>query len=105
MKLVIQPEVEIGAHTYQIRWWNKKMKHAADATAQSTPKYQVIRLDPDWSDTMRFEHLIHEIKHQIEYLLGEDSTERYITAGCSFLTQAMLSLGIEPDFSLITEEE
>ena len=105
MQLVIPQVVQIGGQEYKIAWWNQKMQRSAESTAQSSGKYQVIRLDREWSDTMKFEHLIHEIRHQVDYLLTNDTEERTIRAEGSYLCQAILSLGIEPDFSQIQEEE
>ena len=106
MKLVIPQLIKIGAHDYQIVWWNKKMQNSAESTAQASAKSQVIRLDPDWSDTMKFEHLIHEVRHQVDYLLNDhDETEKRVRAESSYLCQGILSLGIEPDFSQIKEEK
>lgn len=105
MKLLIPSRIQIGGNHYQIVWWNKKMQHSAESTAQATAKYQVIGLDPEWSNTMRFEHLIHEIRHLVDFLLSNDTSESYIRAESSYLSQAILSLGIEPDFSRIKEEK
>ena len=105
MKLVILPQCKIGARTYKIVWWNDKMKYSADAIAQGSGRDQIIRLPKEWSAIANFVHLIHEIGHQADYLSAGDGAERNVRPESEFLAQALLSLGIEPDFSQLQEEE
>jgi hypothetical protein len=105
-KVLIQPTVQIGAHTYDIVWWNKKMQHAARSAAQASAHDHIIRLDPTWADTFKFEQLLHEILHQVDFLINDPQNDEHcVLIEGAFLTQAILSLGIEPDFSLIKEEK
>lgn len=105
MKLVIPPQCKIGARTYKIVWWNEKMQYSARATAQGSSRDEVIRLDKEWSVVANFVHLIHELKHQASYLVSADDGEDKVRSESELFAQALLSLGIEPDFSLIKEEK
>lgn len=115
MKLVISPEVRMGAFSYKIVFSDKTMQ-IADVRAQVEHAEQVIRLSKHgthWttraiprSSTALLEMLLHEIIHVHNHLwLGGDLTEQQIEAMASGLAQSLLSLGIEPDFSQIPEEE
>jgi len=111
MKLIIPPTCQIGAHTYKVRF-NDKLLGAADLRAQTNHKEQLIRLSTGEhagvrrSNTMLFEMLLHEILHPINQLYcGGEVTEQQIEAISAGMAQALLSLGIEADFSQIPEEE
>lgn len=113
MKLVIPSEYQIGAHTYKIRF-NDKLLILADLKAQCSHPDQIVRLSAYGtqggkmrrSNTVLFEMLLHEILHPIDHLYcGSELTEQQIEAISAGLTQSLLSLGIEPDFSEIQEEE
>lgn len=110
MKLIITPECQIGVHTYKIRINNKALD-IANLRANVDYNEQIVRLSTrldgkQRSNSMIFEALLHEFLHPINHLLmGGELTEtqhEQISAG---LAQALLSLGIEPDFSQIPEEE
>ena len=106
MKLVIPPQCKIGARTYKIVWWNEKMQYSSRATAQGSSRDEVIRLDNEWSVVANFVHLIHELRHQTSYLISADADdENTVRSESELFAQALLSLGIEPDFSLIKEEK
>lgn len=106
MKLKILPEVQIASHIYRIVFSTKFLEET-DARGQSNATEQVIRLSnlPGRSDRQKFETLIHEIDHQNNYQFGIDADEKVVTVRGEALTISLLSLGIEPDFSEIPEEE
>ena len=82
------------------------MQHSAQSMAQASAHDHIIRLDPTWADTFKFEHLVHEIRHQVDYLLSDPgASEAHVKAESALLAQAILSMGIEPDFSLIKKEK
>ena len=104
MKLVIPPQCQIGAHTFKIVWNTRYVEHG-ERRAEADAKEQMIRLAHDRSNTSLFESLLHEIRHMIDYTFHLDESEEQITARTAALTQTVLSLGIEPDFSEIPEEK
>jgi len=108
MKMMIPHECQIGAHTFKIRW-SPKILDIQDAKGGSEYRLDlIVRLMPGRPTTQTFQTLMHEILHLIDMVtLGNDSkiTEIEIQALSSGLAQSLLSLGIEPDFSQISEEE
>ena len=114
MRLVILPECQAGALTYKIIFSDKALQ-IADVRAQVEHAEQLIRLSKHGSYTtlraiprsaaVLFEMLLHEIIHIHNHLwCGGDLTEQQTEALAAGLTQSLLSLGIEPDFSQIPEE-
>lgn len=109
MKLVIPAEVQVGSNKIRIRI-NEKALDIADLSAQYSTYENIIRLSLLYNGKLRsiprvFESFIHEIEHAIDGLYIRELEERQIGALASGLAQAFLSLGIEPDFSNIPEEE
>jgi len=105
MRLTILPECQIGAHTFRIRWGDKYLDITGIRGHESC-KDQIIRLHKGQSNSATFECLIHEADHIVSYLYDiADSEEKAIIARAAGLCQFLLSLGIEPDFSQIPEEE
>ena len=109
MKLIIPSEVQIGGNKLRIRI-NEKALDIADLSAQYSAYENIIRLSllhegrPRYMPRI-FESLIHESIHAIDGLYLRELQERQVGALASGLAQAFLSLGIEPDFSKIPEEE
>ncbi len=107
MKLVIPNQVSIGARVFRIRW-NGALLDPKSTKAELVDKEDLIRLAPGRTALSTFESLMHEIEHEINYLTSDDGefgSEGRISAQTNFLCQALLSIGIEPDFSKIGEEE
>ena len=109
MKLQILSEVQIGGRKIRIRI-SEKALHIADIAAQASTHDDIIRLALHYEGRPRnnvevFENLIHEILHIIDHLYIRELEERQVGALSSGLAQALMSLGIEPDFSQILEEE
>lgn len=106
--LKISPECQIGAHTFQIRW-SPKILDIQDARGGGEYRIDlIIRLMPGRPISQTFQTLIHEVIHLADMTtLGNDSriTEVETQALSSGLAQFLLSLGINPDFSQIPEEE
>lgn len=110
MKLIIPSECQIGAHTYKIRI-SEKALDVANIRGQVSFSEETIRLSLEHeghkrSDTMVFEALLHEILHMVNnlYCGGELSEQQHEAIGAG-ISQPLLSLGIEPDFSQIPEEK
>lgn len=106
MKLVIPPECQIGAMEVSIRF-NDWVLHKMDVAAYINLKDQMIRLSHRKTD-QEWLHLIHEALHGITDELGinfDGSTEAAINALSNGIVIFLDSLGIEPDFSQIPEEE
>ena len=107
MKLVVPPEIWIGARKFRIRW-NEVYLSAKGCKGELVDKEDLIRLVPGRSALSTFETLMHEIRHEINYLTSDDADaglDGKVSAETNFLCQALISVGIEPDFSLIPDEE
>lgn len=115
IRLVIPPECQAGAHNYKIAFSDKALQ-IADIRAQVDHASQIIRLSRYGTNvttrtiprsvTVLFESFLHELLHIHNHLwCGGDLTEQLIEAISAGLSQSLLSLGIEPDFSEIPEEE
>lgn len=103
MKLIIPAEFQMGARVFRIRF-NGKLLAELGIKAQLVDKEELIRL-AHRSPMSMFESLTHEIHHEAAYLCGDDDApEGRIMAEANFMAQALISLGIEPDFSHIPEE-
>lgn len=103
MKLIILPNFQMGARTFKIRT-NEKLLKELDLKAQLVDKEELVRLSLR-SPLAMFESLMHEMLHEASYLSGENVSEDKTQPEASFLAQGLISLGIEPDFSQIPEEE
>lgn len=104
MKLVIPSEFEMGARTFRLRL-NDRLLRELDFKAQLDDKQDLVR-QAERSPMSMFESLIHEMLHEAHYLCGDgDAPEGKILALSNFMAQGLASLGIEPDFSKIKEEE
>jgi len=106
MKLIIPPEIPIGARIFHIRF-NDKVLGIKEWKGELVDKEDLIRL-AHRSNLSMFETLIHEIKHEISYLTSDEGNpgdEGRNSAETNFLCQSLLSMDVEPDFSQIPEEE
>ncbi len=114
MKLVIPSGVRAGHLTFDIVFSDKPLR-IADVRAQVNHTPQIIRLSKfgtyeggegfGRSTAVLFEMLLHELLHIHNHLwCGSELTEMQIEAIASGLTQSLLSLGLEPDFSQVPEE-
>ena len=105
MKVPISPQCQIAASTYDVvfsDWVLKKM----DVRASCNVKEQKVRLPKDdLKVEQTFTRLIHELLHLVDDTAGFEVNEGDIVVRGNLLSQALLSLGIEPDFSLIPEEK
>ena len=108
---VIPPECHIGGHTVRIRI-SEKYLDIADLAGESTMTEGIIRLSLHLDNKPRsrvciFETLIHEIIHLVdrEYVRDGALEERQVGCLANGIVQALLSMGIEPDFSKIPDEE
>ena len=109
MKLVIPPTIQVGAHIIKLVR-NEQLLEELDLRGQLDGKVPQIRLAiKGRSPSLTFETLVHEIWHFGNYTFGLDAKEtdsEHNTRGASaIMAQALLSLGVEPDFSQIPEEE
>ena len=106
MKLIILSECQIGAHTFKIVW-SPKILDIQDARGGS--EYReiiIIRLQPNRKPTATFQTLIHEAIHMGDSIFGRDDIgEGTVRLLGGVLAQFFISLGIEPDFSQIKDEE
>lgn len=105
MKLKIPHECQIGAHTFPIRW-SPKILDLQEARGGSEYREDIIiRLMPNRKPIAMFQTLIHEAIHMTDSVFGTDRIDEEVVKLLSGgLTQFLLSLGIEPDFSDIPEE-
>ncbi len=115
MKLVIPVSVKAGHLNYKILFADKVLQ-IADVRAQVNHTQQEIRLSKygtykashgiERSSAVLLEFLMHEILHIHNNLwCGGELTEQQTEAISAGLAQSLMSLGIEPDFSQIPEEE
>jgi len=111
MKLVIPREVQIGAIKYGI-CRNDRLLERLDLSGHINSRDQLVRIAHRKPD-QEFLILIHEVVHGICNELGittkdtDDAAEDegFIKALSTGVAVFLQSLGIEPDFSLIQEEE
>ena len=103
MKLVIPSKVQIGCRTFDIRM-NDSLMEELDLKAQLVDSDDLIRMRQR-SPTSMFESLIHELMHEVFYMCDLQDGEDSIRPLGVLMTQALMSLGIEPDFSKIPDEE
>jgi len=105
MKLTIPAECQIGAHIIRIRE-SEKLLEKLEYRGSCNLKEQIIRLSFEKRQlTSIFTTLIHEGLHISIQLSGLELKEGEIVAISEFLGQFLLSLGVEPDFSQIPQEE
>ena len=104
MKLVIPSEIQVGAVKYRIVFSNKILEKMQDRASLNI-KEEVIRLRSGCSAAQLFANLMHEIDHLAEDTAGISLEEQDSVSRANLVAQALLSMGIEPDFSQIPEEE
>ena len=104
MNLVIPSEIQIGAIKYRIVFSDKLLKKMSDRASMNI-KEEIIRLQNGCSAAQLFANLMHEIDHLAEDTAGISQEEQDSIARANLVAQALLSMGIEPDFSQIPEEE
>lgn len=104
MKLVIPLRIQLAGISYKIvanDWLLDKMDHKAFFSSKDQKIYLHTGLSPEAT----FDCLIHEICHIASYTSGHELEEKANVGISSLLGQAFLSMGIEPDFSIIPEED
>lgn len=100
MKLLIQPKIQVGAHTYSIRF-NEDLKDDGDY-ARVNHRTQVIEINPLRPKSQIYESYIHEMLHIINNVyVDAELSERQISGISEGLAQVMLQFDIEPDLRLI----
>jgi len=106
MKLIIPSKCQIGAHTFKIRS-SPRIMDIQDAKGGSEYRQEhIIRLMPNRPASSTFQTLIHEAIHLGDGVFGTNSIpEEVVRLLGGTLAQFLLSLGVEPDFSQIKEEE
>ena len=104
MKLLIPPEINVGPLTFQIVFNEKLLKKMHDRASANVTE-QKIRLPRETSDEQCFVLLIHELDHAAEDNCGIDFNEQNTCSRSSLIAQALMSMGLEPDFSQIPEEK
>lgn len=109
MKLVIKPECKVGPLTLKIRW-NDRVLWRDHSSAHVFLGEEIIRLSHGVSPEFTFYQLIHEGLHAIRKLHGLEAEDKVAEENevldlSTGITAFLLSLGIEPDFSQIPEEE
>lgn len=104
MKLKIPPNGKIGCRTMRIVFSDKRLDWEEKRATEST-KDEIIRLHTGQSPAATFETLLHEAKHIANYLYNVEEKEQSVDIASEALCQFLMSLGIEPDFSDIPEEE
>lgn len=102
MKLVIPPEVQIGAIKYGI-WRNDFLLEKENKSGSINSREQKIRI-AHREVSQEFLILMHEAFHGISDEQGYEFDEGCIRALSTGIAIFLSSLGIEPDFSLIPEE-
>lgn len=103
--LGIPPQGKIGCRTFDIVSSDRILDWQGHRATESC-KVEIIRLHSGQSPEATFETLIHEAMHIANYLYGpDDLSEKDINLYSESLTQFLLSLGLEPDFSKIPEEK
>ena len=103
-KLLISSECQIGCRTIRIRFSDRVLDWQEHRATENTTE-EIIRLHTGQSAAATFETLIHEAKHIADYLYHIEEEERNVDITSESLCQFLMSLGIEPDFSQIPEEE
>jgi len=107
MKFIIPPQFQMGARTFRVRI-NDKLLKELNFKGQLVDREELVRLSQR-SPLSMFESLVHEMLHEAHYLCGlDDATDAFeakVIALSSFIAQGLVSLGIEPDFSLVPDEE
>lgn len=105
MKLIIPPECQIGAHTFKILWSLKILNIMECKGGAEYQERHVIRIRPDRPKTQVFQTLLHEVIHIGDFVHNRHREEEDIGHLASTICQCLLSMGIEPDFSQIPEED
>lgn len=105
MKLVIPKQISVGPLKYSIVF-SDYILGKMDVRASVNLREQVIRLpEKEVTSKARFMFLLHELDHIVNDLGGlRDVEEKEIEARVTLLAQALLSMGLEPDFSQIQKE-
>jgi len=103
MKLVIPAVIEIGPLDISIVFSDTLMEKMNDR-ASCNIKEQIIRLRSGTSTDQLFANLMHEVEHVVEDVAGIDTQEDNTIGRANLLAQALLSMGIEPDFSQVPIE-
>lgn len=101
MKVTVNPTVQIGCITFDIKFDDVVLKH--DRLRGSVREEdQTIRLSHKKPD-QTWAILCHELTHQCANDSGLTLSEGEIAGFATLLAQAIQSLGITPDFSKIPE--
>lgn len=100
MKFKISPKCQIGPMKFRIVF-DEYLMHKMDLSAYCNSREEVICLSTGRSAEQTFTSLIHEIFHICNDESGNSLEEGQVVGIAYLLSQAILSLGIEPDFSEI----
>ncbi len=103
MKLVIPPVIQIGPLKYSVVFSNKLMDKLSDRSSVNV-KEQIIRLQDETSNEQLFANFIHEVDHVAEDTVGIETNEQNTVGRANLMAHALLSMGIDPDFSKIPQE-
>lgn len=103
MKIVIPAVIKIGPLDISVVFSDTLMEKMNDRSSCNI-KEQIIRLRSGCSNDQLFANLIHEVDHIVEDVAGIDTKENSTIGRANLMAQALLSMGIEPDFSQIPKE-
>lgn len=106
MKLVIPGIAKVGAHDFKVVWSAKILDLLEAKGGSEYRNNHFLRLMPGRPVSQQFQTLMHEGIHQVDHVfdVGELS-ENQVNTLAAGMTQFLMSLGIEPDFSEIQDEE
>jgi len=106
MKLVIPGTAKVGAHDFKIVWSAKILDLLEAKGGSEYRSSHFIRLMTGRPVSQSFQTLMHEGIHQVDHVFdaGELSENQVCTLAAG-LCQFLMSLGIEPDFGQILNEE
>ena len=94
--------VTVGAVSFKILF-NTDMVKKLDDRAFVSFKDQEIWLRDDMTDSQLLTNLLHEIKHVVDDTAGIEIRESEVVATGNLMAQALISMGIRPDFSGIKQ--
>ena len=106
MRLIIPGIAKVGAHDFKVRWSPKILDLLEAKGGSEYRNDHFVRLMPGRPVSQSFQTLMHEGIHQIDHVFdaGELSENQVCTLAAG-IAQFLMSLGIEPDFSQILNEE
>lgn len=105
MKWIVPPEFEMGACKYKIFRSQKVLEKLESAGHLSVSDEHILLPDKDLSPERMLVCLFHELDHLANNTIGVDQDEREVDGRANMMAQAILSMGIEPDFSQVPKAE